>query len=198
VTLFGDVAQQIYGRRLSWKDAGLKIESVWQFRKNYRNSREIAALGLAIAAMPYFGDEPDMVAPDEFRAGWPAPYARAVGRRRQRVGLRGSSGTRRSSRRSGGWDSASPRTSTSRGLSVRLGAVKRFIPKSSAVTAVAGRGRESSTARFTLRRGSSSTRSSFPSSPRPTTPIRRLWARGRGRALRRCTTNAVRTLNCPR
>lgn len=73
VTLFGDVAQQIYGRRLSWKDAGLKIEAVWQFRKNYRNSREIAALGLAIAAMPYFGDEPDMVAPDEFRAAGPLP-----------------------------------------------------------------------------------------------------------------------------
>ncbi len=73
LTLFGDVAQQIYGRRLSWKDAGLRVDAVWPFKKNYRNSREIALLGLAIAAMPYYADEPDMVAPDEFRAAGPKP-----------------------------------------------------------------------------------------------------------------------------
>lgn len=73
LTFFGDVAQQIYGRRLSWSDAGLQVSGVWPFKKNYRNSPQIAALGLAIAAMPYYADEPDMVAPDEFAAAGPKP-----------------------------------------------------------------------------------------------------------------------------
>lgn len=73
LTFFGDVAQQIYGRRLSWSDAGLQVSGTWRFKKNYRNSPQIAALGLAIAAMPYYADEPDMVAPDEFAAAGPKP-----------------------------------------------------------------------------------------------------------------------------
>lgn len=73
VTLFGDVAQQIYGRRISWADAGLDITEPWRFEKNYRNSPQIAALGLAIAAMPYYAGEPDMVAPTEFAADGPPP-----------------------------------------------------------------------------------------------------------------------------
>ena len=71
VTLFGDVAQQIYGRRISWADAGLEIDEPWRYEKNYRNSPQIAALGLAIAAMPYYEGEPDMVAPTEFAADGP-------------------------------------------------------------------------------------------------------------------------------
>jgi superfamily I DNA/RNA helicase len=75
LTLFGDVAQQIYGRRLSWADAGLAVAGggVWRFERNYRNSPQIAALGLAIAAMPYYAGEPDMVAPTEFAADGPKP-----------------------------------------------------------------------------------------------------------------------------
>lgn len=73
LTFFGDAAQQIYGRRISWRDAGLRITEPVPFRKNYRNTKEIADLGLAIAAMPYYADEPDMVAPDEFRAAGPMP-----------------------------------------------------------------------------------------------------------------------------
>lgn len=73
ITFFGDVAQQIYGRRMSWRDSGLEVDAVWRFRKNYRNSPEVAALGLAIADMPYFEDLPDMVAPDEFAAAGPLP-----------------------------------------------------------------------------------------------------------------------------
>lgn len=73
LTFFGDAAQQIYGRRISWRDAGLTISTPVYFRKNYRNTKEIADLGLAIAAMPYYADEPDMVAPDEFRAAGPKP-----------------------------------------------------------------------------------------------------------------------------
>jgi superfamily I DNA/RNA helicase len=72
-TMFADVAQQIYGRRISWADAGLKITEPWRFEKNYRNSPQIAELGLAIAAMPYYAGEPDMVAPTEFAADGPMP-----------------------------------------------------------------------------------------------------------------------------
>jgi superfamily I DNA/RNA helicase len=73
LTLFGDVAQQIYGRGISWRRAGLVVSHVWRFEHNYRNTPEIARLGLAIAAMPYFRDQPDMVAPTGFRASGPPP-----------------------------------------------------------------------------------------------------------------------------
>jgi superfamily I DNA/RNA helicase len=73
LTLFGDVAQQIYGRGISWRRAGLDITAVWRFERNYRNTPEIAALGLAIADMPYFRDQADMVAPTAFRASGPPP-----------------------------------------------------------------------------------------------------------------------------
>ncbi|APX68550.1 MULTISPECIES: 3'-5' exonuclease [unclassified Brucella] len=68
ITFFGDVAQQIYGQRVSWRSAGLKPPKVWAFNENYRNSREIAALGLAIAKMDYYRDVPDMVAPNTPKA----------------------------------------------------------------------------------------------------------------------------------
>lgn len=73
LTFFGDVAQQVYGRRISWRQAGLDIKTPWRFKHNYRNSRQIADVGLAIAAMPYFADEPDMVTPTEFAAAGPKP-----------------------------------------------------------------------------------------------------------------------------
>jgi superfamily I DNA/RNA helicase len=74
LSFFGDMAQQIYGRQVSWRQAGLEVpHGVWRFRRNYRNTPEIAALGLAIAAMPYYGDVPDMVEPDEFEPAGPPP-----------------------------------------------------------------------------------------------------------------------------
>lgn len=73
LTFFGDVAQQIYGRGISWRRAGLRVSAVWKFEHNYRNTPEIARLGLAIAAMPYFRDQVDMVAPTGFRASGPPP-----------------------------------------------------------------------------------------------------------------------------
>lgn len=72
-TVFVDVAQQIYGRLVSWRDAGLKVRKPWEFRKNYRNSPQIAELALAIAEMPYYADEPDIVRPDEYAAEGPLP-----------------------------------------------------------------------------------------------------------------------------
>jgi superfamily I DNA/RNA helicase len=73
LTFFGDMAQQIYGRQVSWKRAGLEVKAVWPFRRNYRNTPEIAALGLGIAAMPSYGEVPDMVEPDKFEPSGPPP-----------------------------------------------------------------------------------------------------------------------------
>jgi len=63
LTFFGDVAQQIYGHRISWRDAGLNIGDVWKFKENYRNTKQIARLALAISRMPYFQGVPDLVEP---------------------------------------------------------------------------------------------------------------------------------------
>ena len=46
-------------------------DGVWEFKRNYRNTPEIAKLGLAIAAMPFFRDVADMVEPDEFEPSGP-------------------------------------------------------------------------------------------------------------------------------
>jgi len=73
VTFFGDVAQQIYGQRTSWRSAGLNIPQVWEFKENYRNSKQIAKLGLAISRMPYFVGIADMVEPISPRADGPLP-----------------------------------------------------------------------------------------------------------------------------
>jgi superfamily I DNA/RNA helicase len=73
LSVFGDVAQQIYGTRLSWKDAGLAVRKVFDFKENYRNSREISALALALANSEYYKDEPDIVIPSEVSIGGPKP-----------------------------------------------------------------------------------------------------------------------------
>ncbi|HET7486184.1 MAG TPA: 3'-5' exonuclease [Solirubrobacterales bacterium] len=73
LTFFGDVAQQIYGRNVSWRAAGLNVPKVWEFTKNYRNSPQIAKLALAIADMPYYAEQADMVEPDEFADAGPPP-----------------------------------------------------------------------------------------------------------------------------
>jgi superfamily I DNA/RNA helicase len=73
VTFFGDVAQQIYGQRISWRSAGLRVAEVWKFEENYRNTKQIARLALEIAAMPYFHGGPDIVAPKSPAADGPLP-----------------------------------------------------------------------------------------------------------------------------
>ncbi|MCL1469647.1 3'-5' exonuclease [Argonema antarcticum] len=73
LTFFGDVAQQIYGHRMSWRSAGLNIDKVWEFKENYRNTKQIAKLGLAISQMPYFKGVPDLVEPISPPADGPLP-----------------------------------------------------------------------------------------------------------------------------
>ena len=63
LTFFGDIAQQIYGHRMSWRSTGFAVRDVWLFRENYRNTRQISQLALALAAMPSFPDDPDLVEP---------------------------------------------------------------------------------------------------------------------------------------
>ena len=73
LTFFGDMAQQIYGRRMSWRDAGLHGAETWRFKENYRNTKQISKLALALADMPDFSDDPDLVEPTTPPADGPLP-----------------------------------------------------------------------------------------------------------------------------
>jgi superfamily I DNA/RNA helicase len=73
LTFFGDSAQQIYGNKLSWRSAGLSPPKVWEFEQNHRNTRQIAALALAVSKMPYFVGTADVVAPRAPTADGPLP-----------------------------------------------------------------------------------------------------------------------------
>lgn len=73
LTFFGDMAQQIYGHRMSWRSAGLKIPEAWKFKENYRNTRQIARLALAIAELPCFPADPDLIEPISPTADGPPP-----------------------------------------------------------------------------------------------------------------------------
>ena len=73
LTFFGDVVQQIYGHRMSWRSAGLEKPQIWRFAENYRNTKQIARLALALAKMPHFPDDPDLVEPTAPAADGPRP-----------------------------------------------------------------------------------------------------------------------------
>jgi superfamily I DNA/RNA helicase len=74
LTLFGDVAQQIYGQRTSWRSAGLELDGTWTLCDNYRNTAEIARLGLAISALPWFSRvREELVEPVAPTAAGPPP-----------------------------------------------------------------------------------------------------------------------------
>ncbi|AGH86292.1 3'-5' exonuclease [Ralstonia pseudosolanacearum] len=75
ITFFGDVAQRIYGhgRGMSWRDAGFQTRQVWRFEQNYRNTRNIAKLAIAVSEMPYFSAGQDMIAPIVSAADGPKP-----------------------------------------------------------------------------------------------------------------------------
>ena len=83
VTFFGDTAQQIYGQRLSWRSAGLNIQTVWEFKENYRNTKQIALLALAISRMPYFRWLTDLVEPTSPTADGPLPTLVRLGSRHE-------------------------------------------------------------------------------------------------------------------
>lgn len=73
LTFFGDVAQQIYGRQMTWRSAGLSPPKIWHFEENYRNTKAIAKLAVAISQMPYYAGEADLVVPKQPAADGPKP-----------------------------------------------------------------------------------------------------------------------------
>ena len=73
LSFFGDVAQQIYGHRMSFRSAGLPVKEVLRFAQNYRNTKEIADLALAISRMPYYAGAADLVPPHNPVAEGPRP-----------------------------------------------------------------------------------------------------------------------------
>jgi superfamily I DNA/RNA helicase len=73
LTFFGDMAQQIYGNRISWRMAGLRPGKPWEFRENYRNTRQIAALCLALTKTAAFKGTVDLVIPRQPQADGPLP-----------------------------------------------------------------------------------------------------------------------------
>lgn len=79
LTFFGDMAQQIYGHKISWRSAGLDVEDVWKFEENYRNSKQIAQLALAIARSPFYRGVADLIEPKSARADGPLPALVAFG-----------------------------------------------------------------------------------------------------------------------
>ncbi|MCP3997335.1 MAG: UvrD-helicase domain-containing protein [bacterium] len=101
LTFFGDMAQQIYGHRMSWRSAGLDVRrGVWEFEENYRNTQQVAQLALAIAEMPHFPDDADLVEPKSPTAYGPLPALVSFGTEvkerhfaAQQAVLRGRTGT---------------------------------------------------------------------------------------------------------
>lgn len=62
-TFFGDVAQQIYGSRLSWRDSGIYVDKVWNFTVNYRNPSSVIAFASDIRKSRYWKQDRDIVEP---------------------------------------------------------------------------------------------------------------------------------------
>jgi superfamily I DNA/RNA helicase len=75
LTFFGDVAQQIYGHKISWRSAGLNVQDrdVWRFEQNYRNTKQIAQLALAIAKSSHYRGIVDLIEPKSPTADGPLP-----------------------------------------------------------------------------------------------------------------------------
>lgn len=72
-TFFGDVAQQIYGSRLSWRDSGINAEKVWRFDVNYRNPATITAFASDITQSDYWQQDDDMISAINQIAEGPKP-----------------------------------------------------------------------------------------------------------------------------
>lgn len=60
-TFFGDVAQQIYGNRMSWKESGIDVARTWRFDVNYRNPETVIAFAKALENSKYWKHSDDMV-----------------------------------------------------------------------------------------------------------------------------------------
>ena len=72
-TFFGDVAQQIYGSRLSWRDSGINSDKIIRMDVNYRNPATITAFASDITKSQYWRQDTDMVAATMQIAKGPKP-----------------------------------------------------------------------------------------------------------------------------
>ena len=72
-TFLGDVAQQIYGSRLSWRDSGINVDKVWRFDVNYRNPATITAFASDITKNIYWHHSEDMITATNQIAEGPKP-----------------------------------------------------------------------------------------------------------------------------
>lgn len=72
-TFFGDVAQQIYGSRLSWRDSGIDANNIIRLDVNYRNPSTITAFASDITKNKYWKKDNDMVTASMQIAEGPKP-----------------------------------------------------------------------------------------------------------------------------
>lgn len=84
-TFFGDVAQQIYGSRLSWRDSGVDTNKVWRFDANYRNPATITEFAKAITENKYWQQDGDMVEATAQIAEGPKPILVKFSNRKREV-----------------------------------------------------------------------------------------------------------------
>ena len=72
-TFFGDVAQQIYGNRMSWKESGIRVPNIWRFPVNYRNPETIVSFSKELCNSKFWTTSEDMVECEEANAVGPKP-----------------------------------------------------------------------------------------------------------------------------
>lgn len=72
-SFFGDVAQQIYGSRLSWRDSGINTDKVWRFDINYRNPSTIVSFAKDLIKSEYWQKDEDLINAKEQVAEGPKP-----------------------------------------------------------------------------------------------------------------------------
>lgn len=72
-TFFGDVAQQIYGGRLSWRDSDINTNKIWKFDTNYRNPPTIIDFAKDITKSDYWSQDNDIIEANNHIAEGPKP-----------------------------------------------------------------------------------------------------------------------------
>ncbi|WP_135849171.1 UvrD-helicase domain-containing protein [Serinibacter arcticus] len=90
LTFFGDYHQAIYGQGMSWRSAGINLggRPVERFVDNYRNTKAIADLAIALSRTPAMaGEAEDLVVPRAPVAAGPRPALVLAGNRAREIEL---------------------------------------------------------------------------------------------------------------
>lgn len=72
-SFFGDVAQQIYGSRLSWRDSAIQTNKIWRFDVNYRNPASVSDFAKDIMQSRYWQKSNDIIEASSYIAEGPQP-----------------------------------------------------------------------------------------------------------------------------